>query len=195
MQRTLIVFLLVPFLFLIPLLKRKKDGKEVPFSGVDSPPNIGGDTLDNHITTSSVWDSIRYFEAFEFDSPDAQGSGEFMNPDFLIMLDECRHRDGKPWSINSGYRTTKHNGKIGGVIRSSHTKFLAADISCTSLSDLKRKVQIARDVGFKRIGQYHTKRGNWFIHLDIDETKPQNEWAYENWGGGDGKRVDLFLPK
>ena len=54
---------------------------------------------------------MKYFNYEEFDSPDVQGSGQFMDPKLLEMIDEAREIYGKPIRVTSGYRTEAHNRK------------------------------------------------------------------------------------
>ena len=117
---------------------------------------------------------LKYFTYEEFDSPDVQGSGQLMNEELLNMLDIVRKKYGKSIVINSGYRTAKHNAKVGGTPESSHTKGLAVDIACNNSTDRFKLEGILREVGFKRIGIAKT-----FIHADIDKDKAQNVlWTY-----------------
>ncbi len=117
---------------------------------------------------------LKYFTYEEFDSPDVQGSGQLMNEELLNMLDVVRKKYGKSIVINSGYRTVKHNAKVGGTPGSSHTKGLAVDIACNNSTDRFKLEGILREVGFKRIGIAKT-----FIHADIDKDKAQNVlWTY-----------------
>jgi len=70
---------------------------------------------------------MRFFQYSEFDSPDAPGSGHFMDPHFMELLDRIREQAGFPFIINSGYRTAAHNlavggGQIGGIWRRAWSK-------------------------------------------------------------------------
>ena len=117
---------------------------------------------------------FKYFNYEEFDSPDVQGSGQLVKDELISMLDEARKLFDKTITINSGYRTKKHNAKVGGVASSSHLKGLAADISCSGSNDRFLLIQILILVGFNRIGV-----GNGFIHVDIDKDKSPNVmWTY-----------------
>jgi uncharacterized protein YcbK (DUF882 family) len=118
--------------------------------------------------------SMKYFSFEEFDSPDKPGSGSLMDDNILMMLDDVREKFGKPIRINSGYRTIEHNAKVGGVSTSSHTKGLAADISCKNSEDRYKLVALLLETGFNRIGIAST-----FIHIDIDPDKsPSVIWTY-----------------
>lgn len=135
------------------------------------------------------WSKIRYFSLSEFDSNDVDGSGvgtgKMMKEGFVLLLDELRDRLGQPIQINSGYRTLQHNAWLrtmgaNAAVNSAHLKGLAADIHCPDLDYMKRLCDLARDLGFVRIGQYDN--GNsLFVHLDLDPTKGyQGEWYYRN---------------
>lgn len=117
---------------------------------------------------------MKYFDYFEFDSPDVQGSGQLMSKELLEMLDLAREKFDKPIRVNSGYRTRSHNEKIGGTDKSSHLKGLAVDLHCNNSVDRHELLWCLQDVGFNRIGIADT-----FIHVDIDKDKVQNViWLY-----------------
>ena len=117
---------------------------------------------------------MKYFKIGEFDSPDLPGSGEFMDPALLEMLDHTRMLYGKPISISSGYRTIAHNKDVGGVSNSSHLLGLAVDIRCTSSKERYDLLNVLLKKGFNRIGV-----GSTFIHVDIDLDKSPNViWTY-----------------
>jgi len=119
---------------------------------------------------------IKYFKLSEFDCPTDSGSGENMELAFLKKLDNCRELAGIPFKINSGYRSPKHNTKIGGVKNSSHTNIPcnAVDIHAASSEERYRILEAAIKTGFNRIGI-----GKNFIHLDTDKKKSPNViWHY-----------------
>jgi hypothetical protein len=117
---------------------------------------------------------MKYFNYSEFDSPDVRGSGQLMDKNLLLMLDEARDKFDKPIHINSGFRTPSHNEVVGGVETSSHLKGLAVDISCNNNSDRFDLINCLLVVGFSRIGVAKT-----FIHADIDFDKTQGViWTY-----------------
>lgn len=116
--------------------------------------------------------NLKHFAITEFDSPDAPGSGSLMQVEFLKKLDDARSIAGIPFRVNSGYRTSAHNAKIGGVKDSAHTRGWAADISAPTLQEKIAVVRAAREAGFNRFGVYDS-----FIHLDCDPSKtPDVAW-------------------
>jgi len=118
---------------------------------------------------------MKYFKLHEFDSPDLKGSGQFMDETFLSMLEQARAEANIPFIINSGYRTQKHNKKIGGVKSSSHLKGLAADIKCVDSRSRFIMLNSLISAGFTRIGIAKT-----FIHVDFDVDKSSMVyWLYK----------------
>ena len=65
---------------------------------------------------------MNFFTLNEFESPDLPGSGNKMDQEFLRKIDKAREIANIPFTINSGYRTQKHNLKVGGVFASSHNE-------------------------------------------------------------------------
>jgi len=117
---------------------------------------------------------LKYFKIEEFDSPDAPGSGNYMDENFLVTLDEIREFAAVPFIINSGYRTPLHNAEVGGTENSAHLRGLAVDIKAFSG---EIKFLIAKSAlmhGVQRIGF-----GKSFIHLDADKSLPSPRiWIY-----------------
>jgi len=117
---------------------------------------------------------MKNFNINEFDSPDLVGSGQFMDKDFLSMLDTARDIANTSFVITSGYRTESHNKKVGGVSNSSHRIGRAADISCRDARKRSQIITALLAAGFTRIGV-----GSTFIHVDNDNLKSQDViWTY-----------------
>jgi zinc D-Ala-D-Ala carboxypeptidase len=76
-----------------------------------------------------------------------------------------------PFVITSGARCKSHNAKVGGKPDSAHIRGLAVDIACPTSSIAFAIEHNAHKNGIKRIGRNHPKK---FIHIDIDESLPQN---------------------
>lgn len=86
----------------------------------------------------------------------------------LVALEDLASFYGGPLYINSSYRTPQQNVKCGGSPTSSHLKGLAFDIKCTNSVDRYKLLDAIHIMGIKRYGIYKT-----FIHIDFDDTKPQ----------------------
>ena len=78
----------------------------------------------------------------------------------MDMLQELRYGIGRPFHINSGYRSPEHNLSVGGAENSFHLRGMAFDISTRNL-DRTELVRQAKELGFRGIGYYTS-----FIHLD-----------------------------
>jgi len=114
------------------------------------------------------------FNSKEFDSPDLMFSGNYISLKLIKILELIRVEIKQPITINSGYRTIKHNKFVGGTKNSSHLRGFAADIRITT--DKQRFLFLAAAVkfGINRIGIRKD-----FIHIDIDSNKNSfRTWLY-----------------
>lgn len=83
-----------------------------------------------------------------------------MQPEFLALLDECRHIAGVPFKITSSYRTPEKNRAVGGSPTSMHLRGRAVDIACTSGRMRARVMRAALGLGLT-VGVMKTA-----LHLD-----------------------------
>jgi zinc D-Ala-D-Ala carboxypeptidase len=122
---------------------------------------------------------MKYFTINEFDSPDAIGSGENMDKEFLSRVDQARSIAQIPFKITSGFRTQQYNEDLlargyKASANSSHMKGLAVDIACNDSSRRHKIITALMKAGLNRIGIADT-----FIHVDADTDKPANViWTY-----------------
>jgi hypothetical protein len=100
--------------------------------------------------------------------------------DALDRLEEMRNIVGKPFVINSAYRSPEHNRKVGGAKNSLHVQGRAFDIRIAGHNP-KELYRAAKRAGFNGIG-FHTS----FLHVD-NRTVPA-EWEY-----GKNKARHLFV--
>lgn len=87
-----------------------------------------------------------------------------MDSRLVDKLDFARSLAKVPFIITQGRPGLHSPSSITGA----HPKGLAVDIACTRSHDRMKMVAAAIIAGFKRIGVYDRH-----IHLDIDETLPQ----------------------
>jgi uncharacterized protein YcbK (DUF882 family) len=102
------------------------------------------------------------------------GCGEaFVDINLIQALQFVRDQYGKGIKITSGYRCAKHNAAEGGKPDSAHLTGKAVDISANNSRDRYTLIRLLTNK-FSRIGIAKT-----FIHVDVDDTKPQNVcWLY-----------------
>ena len=85
------------------------------------------------------------FTVAEFASKDG-ARVVIINPKLPEYLQKARDHFGKPMIITSGYRTTAHNIKVGGVSNSQHVFGNAADVcGSTANSRLKSSLPAANN--------------------------------------------------
>ena len=90
-----------------------------------------------------------------------------LHPKLLVKLIELRKILERPVYITSGYRCTKYNHQIGGVLNSYHCIGLSADIKVKDIN-LIELLGYAEEIDFNGIGFYEKKN---FLHLDVRPTK------------------------
>lgn len=117
---------------------------------------------------------LKHFDIAEFDSPDSPGSGNNMQNSTLVKLAKARELAGIPFVISSGYRTEAHNYKVGGVLKSAHTRGYAVDIAAENGRARLLMIEALLKAGFNRIGVAKS-----FVHVDDDPDKPSKVmWTY-----------------
>ena len=86
-----------------------------------------------------------------------------VHPALIAMLERVREHFGAPVSINSGYRTPRHNRRIGGATESRHKYGMAADIDVRGHSPREVADYLATlDPG--GLAEYKT-----FVHCDVSD--------------------------
>ena len=112
-----------------------------------------------------------HFSKKEFDCQCGCGTGE-ISMELVQKLEQARLDYGRGMRINSGIRCLEHNRKIGSKDTSSHIKCVAADVSCTTMSERLKLVTI--------LLKYFTRLGinKKFIHVDVDSDKPNGVFLY-----------------
>lgn len=84
-----------------------------------------------------------------------------------VLRDELK----APISINSGYRSPKHNFNIGGVSRSQHLTGKASDIVVDGYTPQEVAIVIEELIKAGKMKQGGLKAYQSFVHYDIRATK------------------------
>jgi len=87
------------------------------------------------------------------------------DPKLLELLEKIREHFNAPITINSGYRSPRHNRDIGGAENSYHVKGMAADIVVQGVpaSKVYNYLNVFHEGG---LGRYKT-----FTHVDVRDGK------------------------
>ena len=101
-------------------------------------------------------------------------NGNHISQSLVLKLEIVRTAINKPMKINSGIRCLEYNRSIKSSDTSSHIKCVAADISCTQMSDRHLLMSHLPKL-FERIGIHKN-----FIHVDIDTDKRRGIFVYDD---------------
>lgn len=111
------------------------------------------------------------FTVAEFASKDGSRV-VIINQKLPEYLQKARDHFGKPMIITSGYRTTSHNIKVGGVSNSQHVFGNAADVYIPGVSVTDLYNYLCDIAGNScGIGIYDT-----FVHFDVRSTKSRFDY-------------------
>jgi hypothetical protein len=112
------------------------------------------------------------FVSTEFDCKGNDGccNKTLIDPKLVVYLQAIREHFGKPITITSGYRCSKHNTRVGGAAGSRHTKGEAADIVVSGVAP-REVAKFAESIGVKGIGCYESAADGYFTHIDTRESK------------------------
>lgn len=113
------------------------------------------------------------FDRSEFACPCGCGKDN-IDLHMVAILQQMREAVGHRLDIESGVRCKQHNLDVDGKPNSAHLRGKAVDIICPSSRHREELVRLALQAGIRRIGI-----GKTFVHLDTDETLPQDViWLY-----------------
>ena len=109
----------------------------------------------------------KHFKVKEFACKDGSDT-VFIEKKLPIVCEYIRSRCGEEINVNSAYRTTIHNSKVGGAEFSYHLYGMAADLNCPKGYTPSQMASIAEEILCETggIGIYP-----WGIHIDTRSTK------------------------
>lgn len=130
---------------------------------------------------NATWQQIIHFRESEFR---CQCCGEAkMNMEFILLLDDLRHRVGMPLRVSSGYRCPWHNDKVSTTgFNGPHTTGRAVDLAIYGPDAFRVLTQASlggwmRGIGVNQKGPLNKR----FLHLDNleepDHPRPRI-WSY-----------------
>lgn len=119
----------------------------------------------------------------------AIGNQEVMSNilDLLVLLQHIRDMDynGNPIFVNSGYRNTEHNKRVGGVPTSQHLLGQAADVhngenSCGVAAGISEYLRL-NDANKSHIGQvivYVPSKYKKQFNTEVNKCSPLTDWHF-----------------
>ena len=113
---------------------------------------------------------FRYFQIEDFACQETGENG--IKPEFVLALDDLRHKCGFPFVVTSGFRSKDHSIEKTKKVGGRHTRGDAADIQVTNGLQRMALVSKALEHGFKGIGVAKS-----FVHLDTRDSEPVM-WTY-----------------
>lgn len=121
------------------------------------------------------WSKYPNFSKSEFDCKETGENG--MQPQFLEELQKVRTLMGKPFKINSGFRSVNHSVERRKRNPGEHSYGLAADIGGDRMF-LLELISTAYICGFRRIG---INLSSGYVHLGLGDAYadfPSTPWDY-----------------
>jgi uncharacterized protein YcbK (DUF882 family) len=120
------------------------------------------------------WSDYPNFTEKEFACSCGCGRAD-MDPELLSKLQALRTLYGKPMSVTSGFRCSKHPNEASKIKPGSHAQGKAVDIRTRGGGQKYELKKLAYSMGFVGIGD-----GDTFTHLDVGHdhaARPAN-WRY-----------------
>ena len=115
------------------------------------------------VQSGDFWDDIKYFKKSEFRCKCGCGSDK-MEEKLIRVADRVREHFGKPVTVSSGRRCSKHNANVGGVSNSRHLSGKAMDfcVSGKSASQVLEYVQKQPEI------RYAYAIDSGYVHMDVN---------------------------
>ena len=151
----------------IKSIQSKKGLKVDGIAGANTIKALGGTSTSSLSTVN--WDKVKYFKKSEFK---CQCGGKYcngypaeMSSKLIDILEKLRKYFGKPVTITSGLRCSKHNTAVGGVSNSMHQYGKAADIYIAGVDRAKIKAK-AYELG-AAYSYYGTAGMGEAVHINV----------------------------
>ena len=141
--------------------------KYAVYNNLEKPESVDED-IDVPTKTGTFWDHIRYWSREEFR---CRCGGKYCNgfpaePDQTLveLVDDIRHKAGRPGIPSSGLRCATWNSIQGGVANSDHMKGKALDFSIEGMSGAQLLSLAQAD---PRTRYAYIIDGGW-VHVDVE---------------------------
>lgn len=136
------------------------------YNGLGKPQEVVDSKIE--ITTGTFWDNIRYWSREEFrcrcGGKYCNGFPAEPNQTLVELVDDIRHKAGRPGIPSSGLRCPTWNSIQGGVANSDHCKGKALDFSIEGMSGAQLLSLAQAD---PRTRYAYIIDGGW-VHVDVE---------------------------
>lgn len=115
------------------------------------------------VQSGDFWDDIKYFKKSEFRCKCGCGADK-MEEKLIRVADRVRGHFGKPVTVSSGRRCSKHNANVGGVSNSRHLSGKAMDFCVSG----KSSAQVLEYVQKQSEIRYAYAIDGSYVHMDVN---------------------------
>jgi len=128
---------------------------------------------------SIVWKHVKYFKQSEFDDPLVYGSGEEINPEFLVLIVRLRKDTEWPMIIHSAVDMKGTQGHSANSMHLAKNGCKAVDFHFKTEASQREQFFYVMKGGFSGIGIYY----DWYrfgFHIDTRNRDRTQIWTREN---------------
>lgn len=127
---------------------------------------VGKNTMTKLNAEPLSWNDIKYFKKSEFTCKCGCGSNN-ISLELVKIADEVRKHFGKPMTITSGTRCSKHNKNVGGVSTSRHLSGKACDFYISGVSQNQILELTKKLVSQGKLRYTYGIANSSAVHMDI----------------------------
>ena len=133
------------------------------------------------VNTYNKTSKAKVSDSFKVNEFSCKGKGccskTLIDSKLVTYLQKIRNHFNASITINSAYRCSIHNKKVGGASSSRHTMGQAADIVVNGVKPAE-VAKYAESIGVLGIGLYETNKDGYFVH--IAEPHPSRQFNNKN---------------
>lgn len=134
--------------------------------GLSTDCIVGKNTMAKLNANPLSWNDIKYFKKSEFTCKCGCGSNN-ISLELVKIADEVRKHFGKPMTITSGTRCSKHNKNVGGVSTSRHLSGKACDFYISGVSQNQILELTKKLVSQGKLRYTYGIANSSAVHMDI----------------------------